>query len=164
MASDRPRAGYLSRLLSRVNARVEPLARSGFGSPGLFPAGLIVLETIGRRTGRTYRTPLFASEAAGGYLWVNTVLGRRANWLRNARANPKVRYWMRGRPRDGRAIVSAPGYSSPELDELPESLRWLAKRGIAVSRALGFGVLIIVPSAGEPRNRRAKARANSGTT
>lgn len=136
----------LSRLLGRINARVEPHVRSGFASPGLFPVGLIVLETTGRRSGRTYRTPLFATQALGGYLWVSTVLGKRANWLRNAKANSRVRYWLKGRLREGRAIVSAPGYATPDLDALPESLRWAAERGIAVSRAMGFGVVILVPS------------------
>jgi deazaflavin-dependent oxidoreductase (nitroreductase family) len=105
-----------------------------------------VLETTGRRSGRTYRTPLLASRAPGGYLWVSTVLGRHANWLRNARANPGVRYWVKGRLHEGQAIVAAPGMAAPALDALPQSLRWLAKRGIDASLLLGFGVLIIIPS------------------
>lgn len=45
----------------RLNATVEPRVRSGFASPGLLPAGLIVLETTGQRSGETYRTPLLAT-------------------------------------------------------------------------------------------------------
>ncbi len=31
-----------------LNAVVEPWVRAGLGSPGLIPAGLVVLETTGR--------------------------------------------------------------------------------------------------------------------
>jgi deazaflavin-dependent oxidoreductase (nitroreductase family) len=135
-------------LLKRINARVEPRVRAGFASPGLLPAGLIVLETAGRRSGRTHRTPLFASRAPGGYLWVSTILGRRANWLRNAEANAGVRYWLAGKLHDGRAVVSAPGLPEPDLGILPGSLRGPARRAMAAAQMFGFGVLIIVPAPG----------------
>lgn len=138
-------------IFQRLNARVEPRVRSGFASPGLLPAGLIVLETTGRRSGTTYRTPLLATLAPDGYLWVSTVLGRRADWLRNARANPEVRYWLQGRAREGRALVSAPGLPMPDLSELPPLTRWAATRAIRIARALHFGMLIIVPKAGDSR-------------
>lgn len=124
---------------------MEPKVRAGFASPTLVPAGLIVLETVGRKSGKTYRTPLFASRAPGGYLWVSTILGRRANWLRNAKANREVGYWLGGRLHQGRAIVSMPGEPLPDLGELPEALRWMAQKGMLASRLVGFGVLVIVP-------------------
>jgi len=55
-------------ILRRLNARVESRIRFGFASPGILPAGLIVLETTGRRSGQVYRTPLLASMAPGGFL------------------------------------------------------------------------------------------------
>ena len=137
--------------LRKLNARVEPRIRSGFGSSGLFPAGLIVLETTGRRSGQTHRTPLAASVAPGGYLWISTMLGNRANWLRNAHANSDVRYWLGGRAREGRALVSAPGYAPPDLNDLPPFARWGATRALRISQALGLGVVIIVPKAAGSR-------------
>lgn len=136
-------------LLQRINARVEPRVRAGFASPGLLPAGLIVLETTGRKSGKAHRTPLLATLAPGGYLWVSTILGRRANWLRNARVNPDVRYWLKGRPHKGRAVVSAPGYPMPDLGELPVPIRWAAMKAIWASRAMHFGMLIIIPESDE---------------
>lgn len=136
-------------MLRRINARVEPKVRAGFASPGLVPAGLIVLETVGRKSGQMHRTPLFASLAPGGNLWVSTVLGRRANWLRNAEANPDVRYWLQGKRLDGRAIVSAPGLPEPDVCALPRSLRGPARRAMGTARLLGLGTLIIVPVVGD---------------
>lgn len=134
-----------------LNARVEPRVRSGFGSPGLLPTGLIVLETTGRRSGKPYRTPLLATLAPGGYLWVSTVLGRRADWLRNAQANPDVRYWLKGRAREGRTLVSAPGLPMPDLSELPPLTRWAATHAVRIAHVLHFGMLIIVPKATDSR-------------
>jgi deazaflavin-dependent oxidoreductase (nitroreductase family) len=144
-----PRAKQTPGILQRINATVEPRVRSGFGSPGLLPAGLIVLETIGRKTGKRYRTPLLATLAPGGYLWVSTILGRRANWLRNAQANADVRYWLKGRPHRGRAIVSAPGYPMPDLTALPVPIRWAATKAVRLARAMQFGTLIIIPGGAE---------------
>jgi deazaflavin-dependent oxidoreductase (nitroreductase family) len=134
-------------VLRRLNANVESRVRDGFGSPGLLPAGLIVLETTGRRSGKTHRAPLLATVAPGGYLWITTVLGRRANWLQNARQNTDVRYWLKGRAHKGHALVAAPGYALPDLSELPPLVRWAAARSMKVAQALGFGVVMIVPGA-----------------
>ncbi|MCB1848305.1 MAG: hypothetical protein KDI04_13230, partial [Halieaceae bacterium] len=46
------------RMLNRV---VEPAVRKGVGSPRFLPAGLIVLETVGFKTGAKRRTPLVAT-------------------------------------------------------------------------------------------------------
>ena len=50
------------RTLNRV---VEPMVRAGFGSPRIVPGGLIVLETLGRKSGRKVRTPLVATRLGG---------------------------------------------------------------------------------------------------
>ena len=47
-----------------LNAFVEPAVRMGFGSPWIVPVGAVVLETTGRRSGRSYRTPVLATEIA----------------------------------------------------------------------------------------------------
>ncbi len=52
----------------------------------------VLLETVGRRTGRTRRTPLAVGRRDGEGLWVIAVHGRRSGWLLNAEAARKVRY------------------------------------------------------------------------
>src|SRR5437870_7904528 len=91
-----------------LNRLVEPRVRAGWGSPRLAPGGLIVLETTGRRTGRRSRTPLAATRLHN-YVIVSTFRGERSQWMKNAAANPDVRYWLGGRPREARAVVLAPG-------------------------------------------------------
>ncbi len=91
-----------------LNSVLTPLAESGALAPGIVPAGLIVLETTGRRSGRTHRTPLVAF-ALDDCLIVSTVRGRRSHWVKNLIAQPDVRYWRGDRPQAARAYVAAPG-------------------------------------------------------
>lgn len=126
---------------------MEPRVRAGLGWPPLVPAGLILLETKGRKTGKAHTTPLLASRWPGGHLWVTTVLGARSDWLRNAEANPAVRYWLGGQVHEGQAIVAVPGHPAPDLGELPEALRWAARKWFDATLLVGFGALIIAPSA-----------------
>ena len=107
-----------------LNSVLMPLAESGALSPGIVPAGLIVLETTGWRSGRTHRTPVVAA-ALGDCLLVSTVRGRRSHWVKNLIAQPDVRYWSGGRAQAARAYVAAPdGAGAPR--ELPAavSLIW----------------------------------------
>ncbi len=119
-----------------VNSVVEPAVRLGFGSPGILPTGLIVLETTGWRTGRRHRTPVLAS-VVGEYLLASTVRGRRSRWVENLRRSPDVRYWRHGVPRRARAIVFAPGVKTPDLSDLPP-----------LARAIGAGLVCFVEDLG----------------
>jgi len=65
----------------------------------------VVLETTGRRTGRTRLTPLARGPEADGALWLISVHGRRAAWVKNLAASPAVRVRLRGRWLAGRASV-----------------------------------------------------------
>ena len=86
---------------------------AGALSPGVLPAGLIVLETVGWRSGLPRRTTL-AAAALGDCLFVTTVRGRRSHWVRNLIEQPNVRYWRGDRPRDATAFVAAPaGVAGP---------------------------------------------------
>ena len=102
------------RMLNRV---AEPLVRRGLGSPRLLPGGLIVLETTGRKTGRRVRSPLAATQI-GRHIIVGTFRGDRSHWVRNLAAEPRARYWLRGRPRDAKAFVM---YSEKRF-RVPKSL------------------------------------------
>ena len=91
-----------------LNSLLTPLAESGALAPGIMPAGLIVLETVGWRSGRTRRTPVVAA-AFGDCLIVSTVRGRRSHWVKNLIAQPDVRYWSGDSSQLVRAYVAAPG-------------------------------------------------------
>lgn len=64
--------------------------------------GWALLETTGRRTGRTHRTPV-GDGLRGDTFWIVAEHGRHADWVRNAEANPSVRIRARGRWRRGTA-------------------------------------------------------------
>ena len=99
--------------LQALSSVLTPLAESGALSPGVLPAGLIVLESVGWRSGLPRRTTL-AAAALGDCLFVSTVRGRRSHWVRNLIERPDVRYWRGDRPRDARAFVAAPaGVAGP---------------------------------------------------
>ena len=62
--------------------------------------GYALLETTGRRTGKTRRVPV-ANGTVGDEFWVVAEQGRRAAWVLNIEANPRVcvlagRTWRTG--------------------------------------------------------------------
>lgn len=99
-----------------LNNYLEPLLEAGVGSPGLAPVGAVVLETKGRKSGRTYKVPLLASEVAN-LLLISTVRGR-SQWIKNLAAKPQTRVWLRGRLQSVTAYVIGPELAS--LETLPE--------------------------------------------
>lgn len=109
------------RMLNRI---VVPYVRVGWGSPRLVPGGLIVLETKGRRTGRRSKVPLAALRIQGHTL-VSTFRGNRSEWVKNAFANPSVRYWLRGRPRTAKALVISSRHRPRSRHDFPAEVRWL---------------------------------------
>lgn len=108
LAPKGPAAAVEAALFSAINVLMEPAVRAGFGSLWVLPAGFVVLETRGRRSGKPHRVPVLAAEI-GGYVVVSTVRVGSSKWLRNVIADPNVRFWMRGEPRDAQAIVIMPG-------------------------------------------------------
>src|ERR1043165_2880458 len=97
-----------------LNRVAEPLVRAGLGNPVCWPAGAIVLEITGRKTGRIYKVPLLAMRT-GALLLVSPVR-RRSQWLKNLATRPRTRYWLGGRSHEARAFVMAPGLVAPRLD------------------------------------------------
>jgi len=125
-----------------LNAIVEPAVRAGLGSPGILPAGLIVLETRGRVSGIQQRVPLLAT-LAGPHVVVSTLRADRSQWLRNARATPDVQYWLLGRPHSARAVIIMPG-GAPVGDELPHDVRCIADalQPWALAPGVAFAILV----------------------
>jgi deazaflavin-dependent oxidoreductase (nitroreductase family) len=62
---------------------------------GFPPPGDALLETTGRRTGLPRRTPV-CDGLDGEVFWLLAQRGRRADWVRNIQANPRVRVKVRG--------------------------------------------------------------------
>jgi deazaflavin-dependent oxidoreductase (nitroreductase family) len=65
----------------------------------LFPVGLVrpgyaLLETIGRKSGKPRRTPV-GDGRMGGQFWIVAEHGRKAGYVRNIEANPRVRLKLR---------------------------------------------------------------------
>ncbi|GAA1390784.1 nitroreductase family deazaflavin-dependent oxidoreductase [Pseudonocardia kongjuensis] len=97
----------------KINNRVfNPRALSG----GRWP----VLTHVGRRSGRSYRTPLDAHAVPGGYLFV-LVYGSRSDWVRNVLAAGGAGLRVEGKE----VTLSAPRLVSEEEAEriLPEGAR-----------------------------------------
>jgi deazaflavin-dependent oxidoreductase (nitroreductase family) len=79
-----------------VNPLTKPLA-------GTLP-GLVLLETTGRRSGLPRRTPV-GGRLDGELVWIVAEHGEHANYVRNIRANPKVRVRVGRSWRTGTAKV-----------------------------------------------------------
>lgn len=66
---------------------------------------LVMIETVGRRTGRPRRVVLDVARREGRGLWVMAGDGFEARWLMNLLAHPTCRVWNRGRRYVARATV-----------------------------------------------------------
>jgi len=78
---------------------LNPITKAGVHQPGV-----IVLETTGRRSGKSRRVPV-GGRLEGGSVWVVAEHGRRAGYVRNIEVNPRVRVKLAGRWRDGTAAL-----------------------------------------------------------
>ena len=79
---------------------INPVVK-GMIAVGLPPPGVTLLETTGRRSGEPRRTPVGARRD-GDTLWLVAEHGRRAGYVRNIEAYPRVRVkigrrWLAGR-------------------------------------------------------------------
>ena len=131
-----------------LNAVVEPWVRAGAGSPGLVPAGLVVVETIGRKSRTPRRTPL-VGVLVEGQLIVSTVRGTRSQWVRNALETPAVRYWLLGSELLGVAAVFAKGVRSPAAGSFSPLVRRLIEGPIGAAVAAGWAFAVIAPVASQ---------------
>ncbi len=87
-----------------LNSVIEPAVMAGVASPLPVGTGAVVLETVGRVSGKTRRVPLLASRVCGK-LAVSTVRSD-SQWLKNIEAEPAVTVWLQGKPRTATASVS----------------------------------------------------------
>ena len=137
------------RFFRMLNQLVEPHIRAGWVSPRLVPGGLVVLETKGRRSGRRSRVPL-AAIRIDGHVVVSTLRGDRSQWIKNAAADPEVRYWLRGRSRKARALVITATQRPSSGVKLPAAVRWLVRSAIPYTYA-GWAFAVLAPVAARSR-------------
>jgi deazaflavin-dependent oxidoreductase (nitroreductase family) len=95
-----------------VNPIVRGLFRLGLPAPGI-----AILETTGRKSGQPRRNPV-TNGLDDGVFWIVAEHGRRASYVRNIEANPRVRVRVGPQWRDGTARLV------PE-DDPRERLRYI---------------------------------------
>lgn len=125
------------------------MGAAGLTSPGLIPAGLIVLETTGRKSRTPRRTPLVGG-LLEGRLIVSTVRGTRSQWVRNALTTAEVPYWLLGAEHHGVATILAADVADPSPETFPPLISQLVAGPLAAAVALGWAFAVITPvSAGQ---------------
>jgi deazaflavin-dependent oxidoreductase (nitroreductase family) len=114
MASERKRK--LSTFLSTkvVNPGVRFMLERGIA-----PKSVALLETTGRKSGQPRRTPV-GNGLRGGQFWIVTEHGRRAAYVRNIEADPRVRVKV------GRHWHSGTAHVLPD-DDPHERMRMLGR-------------------------------------
>ena len=138
--------GLEQRTYRTLNSVLRPSIQRGLGSPCLAPWGLVVLEHTGRKTGRQYKSPLFAMRL-GRQVVVTTIRSERSNWIRNLEHQPNTHLWMNGERRQVRAKIMT-AERSPEPVEMDDrvaapvfsALRALVTAGFSVSVLEFIGV------------------------
>jgi deazaflavin-dependent oxidoreductase (nitroreductase family) len=105
------------------------------GNAGIPLPGIVILETIGRRSGEPRRTPV-GDGLDGDTLWIVAEHGRRASYVRNIEADPQVRVKAGRRWRTGTA------HPLPD-DDPRERQRSLPRMNAAVVRLMGSDLLTV---------------------
>jgi len=108
-----------------LNSVVEPAVRMGVASSLWTPGSLIVLETVGHKTGKIRRTPLLANRL-GNHLLVSTFRGDRSFWIRNLQESPDASYYIGGKRYSSDAVVISSEEVSLSASKLPNYLSKLA--------------------------------------
>lgn len=124
--------GFQRHLLNPVLRRLAPVL-----------PGQAVIETVGRRSGLARRTPV-GGRRVGSSFWLVSEFGRRANYVRNIDADPRVRLQMRGRWYTGTAIVL-------DHDDPRRRLEYLPRVNGLVVRLVGTDLLTVRVDLDDPR-------------
>ncbi len=103
---------------------------------GIPPPWVVILETIGRKSGQPRRTPV-GKAIEGDTLWIVAEHGRKAGYVRNVEANPRVRVKVGRKWREGTARPM------PEDDARARQRKMPNKMNSAVVRAMGSDLLTV---------------------
>ena len=124
------------RLSTFLSARLfNPVVKSA-AAVGLPLPGLVLLETIGRKSGQPRRNPVGRS-LVGDTLWIVAEHGRRAGYVRNISANPRVRVKVGRRWRTGTAHLM------PDDDPRERQRRMPNRLNSVGVRAMGSDLLTV---------------------
>lgn len=125
-----------------LNRLVEPWARAGVAAPLPLPVGwhpgLVVLEVVGRKSGRIIRVPLIGA-ASREFLLITTARGS-SQWVRNLARMPSARVWLRGRLRSAR--VWQWNTDAPQQPDSPRAARVLQRIAPTLDRLGLHGALL----------------------
>lgn len=114
---------------------VNPIVRASV-ERGLAPPSYAILETLGRKSRQPRRTPV-GNGLDGDTFWIVAEHGRRAGYVRNIEADPRVRVKVRGGWRQG--VASVLSDDDPRERQRSIGLRFNA----AVVRAMGTDLLTV---------------------
>jgi deazaflavin-dependent oxidoreductase (nitroreductase family) len=78
-----------------------------------------LLETTGRTSGQPRRTPL-GGRLVGNQFWLVSEFGEKSHYVRNIKANPRVRLRLHGKWRTGTAHLVPDDDPHARLRELPQ--------------------------------------------
>ena len=117
------------------NPLIRGLFRLGIPAPGT-----ALLETVGRTSGRIRRTPV-TNGLDGDTFWIVAEHGRRAGYVRNLEANPRVRVRVGRRWRTGTAHVMPDEDPQERLAFIRR--RWPARLNASVVRLAGTDPLVV---------------------
>jgi deazaflavin-dependent oxidoreductase (nitroreductase family) len=124
------------RLVTAVQVRLLNPPVRALAARGLMP-GVALLETTGRKSGDTRRTPVSNGLERGTHtFWIVAEMGRKAAYVRNIEADPRVRVRVRGRWRTGIAHVI-------DDDDPRARLRSIPRVNAAGVRAMGTELLVV---------------------
>jgi deazaflavin-dependent oxidoreductase (nitroreductase family) len=99
----------------------------------VFAGRLVLVEHVGRRSGRRFRTPLEVIERGdGGVLTVASAFGGRADWYRNLVARPATLISLGGRAIPATAEPMSVADGAAAMLAYARRHRWLARRVLAV--------------------------------
>jgi deazaflavin-dependent oxidoreductase (nitroreductase family) len=90
---------------------------------GMAPRAFALLETVGRRSGKRRLTPV-GNGLIGNTFWLVAQRGFEAGYVRNLRANPRVRVKVGRSWHSGTAHVVAEDDWSHRLDEIGDAVGW----------------------------------------
>ena len=124
------------RLTTALGRRVvNPIVNAAI-EHGIAPPSYAILETTGRRSGQPRRTPV-GNGLDGDTFWIVAEHGRRAGYVRNIEADPRVRVKVRGRWREGIAHLV------PDDDPRERQRRIGLRFNAVVVRAMGTELLTV---------------------
>lgn len=129
------------RVVSFVQKRlVNPVVR-GMLDRGWSMPGYALLETTGRKTGLPRRVPV-GDGLVGDTFWVVAEHGRKAAYVRNIEADPRVRVRVGGRWRRGTAQLMPDDDPRQRQQELGRH-RWSARLNAVAVRSFGTDLLTV---------------------